>query len=133
MQPFDKDYLERREKQIKELYELRATTWACLITGLILTGISLVLVSSGSQFLGSILFVVSLLFEVGAIFMFASYFAQKGADKAIEREREQLFALYGQKPKRGGSDGELRLSDDGDLIGEGLEEEDLIHGEGRRG
>jgi hypothetical protein len=122
MDPFDKDYLARREKQIKEMYELRAATWACLITGLILTLISVILMAFGSRTLGSILFVVSLLFEAGSIFMFFSYFGQKAADRAIQQEREQLWALYGDKPKRG-QDSVTRLSDDGELV---VETEDRI-------
>jgi hypothetical protein len=131
MDPFDKDYLERREKQIQELYELRYMTGAVFITGLILTLISLGLISAG-HLGGTILLVVALLFDVGALFMVASYFAQKGADRAIQREREQLFALYGQKPKRGSSDGELRLADD-DELADTLEDDYLVHHEGHSG
>ena len=118
MQSFDEDYLARREKQIQELFMLRANSWACLITGLVLTLISVLLMNSVHGTLGSILFVVSLLFEAGAIFMFAGYFAQKAADRAIQKEYE-LFALYGQsmeKPKRGSPEQAIRLSDDGELI-----------------
>ena len=41
--------------------------------------------------LGWILFVVSLLFDMGAIFMFADYMGKKGADRAIQQEREQFL------------------------------------------
>jgi hypothetical protein len=129
MDPFDKDYLERREKQIQELYELRYMTGAVFVSGLIMTLISIGLISAGYVG-GNVLLAVALLFDVGALFMVASYLAQKGADRAIQRERDQLFALYGQKPKRGSADGEIPLADDGELA-EPLEEDDLIHRAGR--
>jgi hypothetical protein len=112
---------------------LRANTWACLITGLILTLISVVLMSHSNRTLGSILFVVSLLFEVGSLFMFATYFAQKAADRAIQQEHDQLLALYGQsmeKPKRGNQESVVRLSDDGELVAENSPEDQIIHREG---
>jgi hypothetical protein len=127
MQPFDKDYLARREKQIKDMYEMRAATWACLVTGLILTPISVLLMAYGSRTLGLILFVVSLMFEAGSIFMFFSYFGQKAADRAIQQERDQLWALYGDKPKRG-QDSVTRLADDGELVVE--TEEQIAHRDG---
>ena len=67
----------------------------------------MILLNEGYGTLGSILFVVSLLFEAGAIFMFATYFAQKAADRAIQREHEQLWSQ--EKPKR------VRLADDGEI------------------
>lgn len=124
MDPFDKDYLARREKQIQELYELRSATWATLITGLILTVISVLLITHDSRTLGSILLVVSLMFDAGALYMGFSYFGQKAADRAIQREREQLWALYGEKPKRGVT----RLADDGELVVE--TEERIAHRDG---
>ena len=128
MNPFDQDYLERREKKIQELYQLRYMTGAVFVSGLILTLISLVLLSAGYGTGGAILMAVALLFDVGALFMVASYFAEKGADRAIQREREQLFALYNQKPKRGSDDGELRLADDDDdLLIDEAEDERLTH------
>jgi hypothetical protein len=130
MEPFDRDYLERREKQIHELYNLRYMTGAVFVTGLILTLVSLGLIVAGYGVGGAIMLVMGLLFDVGALFMVASYFAERAADRAIQRERDQLFALYGQKPKRGSSDGEIPLADDGELA-EPLEEDDLIHREGR--
>jgi hypothetical protein len=133
MEPFDKDYLERREKQIQELYNLRYMTGAVFVTGLILTFISLGLMGAGYGVGGAIMLVMALLFDVGALFMVASYFAQKAADRAIQRERDQLFALYGQKPKRGGSDGELRLADDDELADALAYEDDLIHRDERSG
>jgi hypothetical protein len=125
MDPFDKDYLERREKQIQDLYSLLYMTGAVFIVGLILTLASVGLISAG-HLGGTILLVVALLFDVGALFMAASYFAQKAADRAIQKERDQLFALYGQKPKRSSSDGELRLADDGELA-DTLEDDYLVH------
>jgi len=121
MQSDDRDYMARRAKQIEDMYMLRAMTGACVVTGLVLTVISLVLLSSGYGTLGSILLVVSLLFGAGALFMFVSYLAERAADRAIQKEYE-LLALYGQpleKPKRGeyndaawvGDDGELPLED----------------------
>jgi hypothetical protein len=127
MNPFDQDYLERREKQIQDLYNLRYMTGAVFVSGLIMTLISLVLLSAGYGLGGAILLAVALMFDVGALFMVASYFAEKGADRAIQREREQLFALYNQKPKRGSDDGELRLADDGELLVEETDDERLIH------
>jgi hypothetical protein len=133
MEPFDRDYLERRENQIQELYNLRYMTGAVFVTGLILSLISLGLISAGYGTGGAILLAVGLLFDVGALFMVASYFAQKAADRVIQRERDQLFALYGQKPKRGSVDGELRLADDGELADALDYEDDLVHREGRSG
>jgi hypothetical protein len=133
MQSFDDDYLARREKQIQDLYMLRANSWACLITGLVLTLISILLMNSDHGTLGSILFVVSLLFEAGAIFMFASCFAQKAADRAFQQEYERMLGLYSQKPKRGSRENGIRLSDDGELIVEDDLDDQLTYSEGQAG
>ncbi len=117
MNPFDEDYLARREKQIQDLYILRGNTLACLITGLLLALISIVATSSGSK-ISYVLFGISLLFVAASIFMTSTYFAQKAADRVIQRERDQLLALYGQKPKRGSQENLLRLADDGELAEE---------------
>jgi len=117
MPSFDDDYMRRREKQIEDLYMLRAMTWASVVTGLLLALIALGLLSAGYGTLGSVLFVVALLFEAGSIFMFASYFAEKAADRAIQKEYE-LLALYGaaaEKPKRGGQIDTIQPADDGEL------------------
>jgi hypothetical protein len=109
---FDKDYLKQREKQIHEMYELRAMTVAVTISALLLGLGSIMAFALGSQTLGTILFVVTLLFGLGAIFMVADYMAKKGADQAFQEE----LAIYGQmmeKPKR---EPALRLSDDGELV-----------------
>jgi hypothetical protein len=135
MQPFDEDYLARREKQIQDLFELRAMSWACVVTGLVLTLIALVLMTTGWA-LGSILFVVALLFWAGSIFMFASYFAQQAADRAIQREHDHLVALYGlspEKPKRGGQEDAIWPSDDGELPAEASPEDRIAHREGQGG
>lgn len=119
MQQFDQEYLKRREKQIQESYMLRANTIACGVTTVVLVAIGLLLMNTGSEFIGTGLFVFGLLFGAGTIFMTASYFAQKGADRAIEQERAELLALYGQmmeKPKRNGQETSFRLSDDGELV-----------------
>jgi uncharacterized membrane protein (Fun14 family) len=94
--------------------------------------ISFILISeagfgAGYGLSGAIMLVVGVLFDIGALFMVASYLAQKGADRAIQQEREQFFALYNQKPKRGSEDGELRLADDGELLIEETDDEHLVH------
>ncbi|HEX3050621.1 MAG TPA: hypothetical protein VHP83_08205 [Aggregatilineaceae bacterium] len=107
----DEVYLARREKQIKELYELRASSFACLTTGLILAGLSVGLYTLGYTTSSVILFVVSLLFNAGALFMFFSYFGQKAADRAIQQE---LYGHLLEKSKR-----QVTLfSDDGELLSE---------------
>jgi hypothetical protein len=126
MQPFDKDYLARREKQIQEMYMTRSMSWATLVTGLLVGLVSVPFLISGWT-LGPILLVVSLLFLAGTIFMFASTFAQKSADQAIQKEHEELLALYGQsmeKPKRNSLENAARLADDGELtVEDSLEEQ----------
>ncbi|GAB4415717.1 MAG: hypothetical protein Kow00106_11200 [Anaerolineae bacterium] len=115
MHPFDEEYLARREKQIKELIELRAMTWACLVTGVALGAAGVALLGSGRDTAGTVLLVFAVLFGMATIFMTASYFAQKAADRAIQKEYE-LLALYGLAPdkaKRG--DQEIRLADDGEV------------------
>mgnify|MGYP000859773382 CR=1 FL=1 len=72
MNRFDEDYMKRREKQIKELYELRAMIWACLITAVIGALIAAGLLFAGFGTGALILLVISLLFGVGAVFMGAS-------------------------------------------------------------
>ncbi len=130
MQPFDEDYLARREKQIQELYELRAMIWACLVTGLAVSLIGVVLLSAGYGTAGAILLIVALLFGMGSIFMGASYFGQKAADRAIQKEYEQL-ALYGlpeAKAKRRAQE-TIRLSDDGEMAVELSPEDEIIYRE----
>ncbi len=107
----DEAYLARREKQIKELYELRASSFACLVTGLLLTGLSFGLLTLGYTTPSVILFVVSLLFNAGALFMFFSYFGQKAADRAIQQE---LYGHLLEKSKRQVS----LFSDEGELLTE---------------
>jgi len=131
MNRFDEDYMKRREKQIKELYELRAMIWACLITALIAGLIAAGLLAIGFGTGGMILMVVSLLFGVGTVFIGASYFAEKGADQAIQKEYE-LLSLY-TKPKRGEQDEIVRLSDDGELIVEDDLADEAHYREGRAG
>lgn len=133
MQSFDENYMAQREKQIQDLYMLRANTWACLVTGLVLALISIVLMNNDYRTLGSILFVVSLLFDMGSLFMGAMYFAEKAADRAIQKEYERL-ALYGapmEKPKRGGQEDAVRLSDDGEFIVEDDLADHITYREGR--
>jgi F0F1-type ATP synthase assembly protein I len=116
MQPFDEDYLARREKQIHEMFELRAMIGACLVTGVMVGLIGAVLLSAGYGTAGAILLVVALLFGMGSIFMAADYSAKKAADRAIQKEYEHL-ALYGlpeAKAKRRGQ-GTIRLADDGEM------------------
>lgn len=131
MNRFDEDYMKRREKQIKELYELRAMIWACLITAVIGALIAAGLLFAGFGTGALILLVISLLFGVGAVFMGASYVAEKGADQAIQKEYE-LLSLY-TKPKRGGQEEIVRLSDDGELIVEDALADEAHYREGRAG
>ncbi|MBI5957382.1 MAG: hypothetical protein HY866_01515 [Chloroflexi bacterium] len=119
MEQFDKDYLDRREKEIQELYSLRAMSWACAITGGVLAFIAAGLMNNGRDGLGSVLLVISLLFGAGSIFIFADYFSRKAADRAIQKERTELLELYQhtlEKPKRSAQDNAIRLSDDGELV-----------------
>lgn len=125
MQPFDKfefdkDYLARREKQIQDMYMERSMTWACLVVGAILAGVSLLLMNNGGL-LGPITMGIALLFVVSAIFMVFSTRGKMAADRAVQKELEQMAALYsnsGEKPKRHGHDNAVRLSDDGELVEE---------------
>lgn len=126
MPPFDENYLERREEQIQEMHMLRANSWAALVTGVALTVIGLILMTSGYETLGTILFVISLLFEAGTVFMFASYFALRSTDRAIQEEYEFL-ARYGEKLKRNSTDQRVRLTDDGELVEEHELEEAIRH------
>lgn len=115
MQPFDEDYLKRRVKQIQELYELRAVIMACLVTALIAALIGVALLSTGHGTLAAISLVISALFGMGAIFMGADYSGKKAADRAVQKEYEQmaLYGLIGEKAKRGNR--EFRLADDGEI------------------
>ncbi|MEW6579104.1 MAG: hypothetical protein AB1435_07910 [Chloroflexota bacterium] len=133
MQPFDEDYLARREKQIQELFELRAMIWACLVTGVIASLIAVALLSTGNKTLGAISLAVSLLFGVGSIFMIASYFAQKATDRAVQKEYEllALYGLPGEKAKRGNQ--EIRLADDGEIVVEHGQEDEISYREGQNG
>jgi hypothetical protein len=115
MHPFDEAYLARREKQIKELIELRAMTGACLVTGIAMGAIGLALLSTDNGTAGTILLIFGVLFLIATIFLTATYFAQKTADRAIQKEYE-LLARYGlalEKAKR--SDQEVCLADDGEV------------------
>lgn len=131
MQPFDEDYLARREKQIHEMFELRAMIWACLVTGVIVGLIGAVLLSAGYGTAGAILLIVALLFGVGSIFMAADYSAKKATARAIQKEYAHL-ALYGlpeAKAKRGNQ--EVRLADDGEMAVEFSPEDETIYREAR--
>jgi hypothetical protein len=130
MNQFDEEYMARREKQIKELYELRAMVMACLVTAIILGIAAAGLLSAGYSTGGTILVVFAVLFGMGTIFMGASYFAQNGADQAIQREYE-LLARY-EKPKRS-QDEVVRLADDGELIVETELADEVKVREGRSG
>lgn len=129
MQPFDEDYLKRREKQIQELYELRAMIWACLVTGVIAALIGVVLLSTGHGTLGAISLVISALFGMGTIFMGADYSAKKATDRAVQKEYEllALYGLPGEKAKRGNQ--EVRLADDGEMVVEHGAEDEISYRE----
>lgn len=118
MDPFDEGYFARREKQIQDLYNMRAATWACLGLGVFLT-VGAFLLRGESATLGTVLFLISLLFWISAFFMVMFSIAQRAADKAIQKEQERLLALYSQsgvKLKRGGEAAPVRLSDDGEIV-----------------
>jgi len=129
MQPFDEEYLSRRENQIQDQYMLGANMLACLITGAILVAVGVLMDSR----LGTGLLVVGLLFVAGFVFMFATYAAQRAANRAIDREHERLMVLYGQmmdKPKRGESEYSVRVMDDGELPAEDSLESQIRRGTG---
>ena len=130
MQPFDEDYLARREKQIQELYELRAMIWACLVTAVIAALIGVALLSTGHGTLAAISLVISALFGMGTIFMAADYSAKKAADRAIQKEFEQLapYGLPEAKAKRRGQ-GTIWLSDDGEMAVELSPEDEIVYRE----
>jgi hypothetical protein len=131
MQPFDDDYMIRREKQIHELFELRAMIWACLVTAVIAALIGAALLGTGHGTLAAISLVISVLFGLGTIFMAADYSAKKSADRAIQKEYEHL-ALYGLTPGKAKRDGQvIRLSDDGELAVELSPEDENIYREAR--
>jgi hypothetical protein len=130
MNQFDEEYMARREKQIKELYELRAMVMACLVTAIILGIAAAGLLSAGYSTGGTILVLFTVLFGLGTIFLGASYFGLNGADRAIQREYE-LLALY-EKPKRS-QDEVVRLADDGELIVETELADEVKVREGRSG
>ena len=132
MQPFDDEYLSRREKQIQDMYMLGANTWACLATAVILGVIGAVL----GHTLGMVLLVFGLLFGAGFVFMFATYAAERAANRAIDREHERLMVLYGQmmdKPKRGELEDSVRVMDDGELPAEDNLESQIRRGTGAGG
>ena len=133
MQPFDEGYLKRREKQIQELYELRAMIWACLVTGLAASVIGVVLLSLGYGTAGAILLIVALLFGMGTIFMGADYSAKKATDRAVQKEYERLalYGLPGEKAKRGNQ--EVRLADDGEMVVERGPDDEVSYREGQDG
>ena len=115
MRPFDQNYMERREKRIRELYTLRAVSRAMGLIS-ILTLIATVVISSVVP--GMVVPLGLIMLSTGSIavitFMIAN--AETAAEEAIQKERNQLAALYDQeveKPKRQQS---LRLSDDGELV-----------------
>ncbi|MCZ7541619.1 MAG: hypothetical protein M5U29_17240 [Anaerolineae bacterium] len=127
MQPFDEGYLKRREKQIQELYELRATIGACLVTAVIAALIGVALLTTGYGTLAAISLVISALFGMGTIFITADYSAKKAADQAVQKEYQQM-ALYGlieEKAKRGNR--EFRLADDGEIVLEQDLDDDRYH------
>jgi len=133
MQPFDEGYMARREEQIKELYEQRSMSWACLIAGVILALISVPLLIRGGIW-GPIVLVVAALFGLGALFMFAGIRGQMAADRAIQEEYERLVMLYGQvseKPKRGSRETAVQVSDDGELVAEDSPEDHFRARSGR--
>ncbi len=133
MQPFDEGYLKRHEKQLQELYELRAMIWACLVTGLAASVIGVVLLSLGYGTVGAILLIVALLFGTGSIFIAADYSAKKATDRAVQKEYEQLalYGLVGEKAKRGNP--KTRLADDGEIALEQDLDDDIHYRAGQEG
>jgi uncharacterized membrane protein YeaQ/YmgE (transglycosylase-associated protein family) len=113
MQPFDEEYMARREAQIKELYEMRAGMLACLITGVILGFIGLYVMRFGNPRFGYVLLGISGLFSVGSLFMITDYFGKQAADRAIRKERMEMWQMSTmEKPKRSLHE----LSDDGEIL-----------------
>ncbi|HVO44389.1 MAG TPA: hypothetical protein VMT34_17310 [Aggregatilineales bacterium] len=135
MQPFDKEYFARREKQIQEMYMERSQTWACLVTGLVLGLISIVIMPFAG-ILGPILLVVAMLFLIAVVFMFFSTRGQMAADQAIQKEYERLLELNArsvEKPKRDSRENAIRLSEEGELIVENSQDEQIKAGIRRNG
>lgn len=115
MNPFDKDYLERRERQIRERYTMRAVSIGMgFASVLILAFLVLGGASAGLTVPLGITMVATGAIS-GITFMIAA--AEGAADKAIQKERAELAAIYAQqteKPKRKPTT--VHLSDDGELV-----------------
>ncbi len=132
MNPFDEGYMARREKQIRENYESRAIAVALLVTTVVLGVLTLILAPQ-SGVIGVVLGLSALGTGIGGIVMFFLAMAGRAADAAIQKEQERLLALYaqmGEKPKR---NGQVRLSDDGELIPTDAEDERSTRRSGREG
>ncbi|MCC7206800.1 MAG: hypothetical protein IT323_05815 [Anaerolineae bacterium] len=123
MDPFDDRYLARREKQIQDLYMMRAVSIA--LGGLGGLGLIIVFFMRDWPF-APVVFLFSLVFLLAAFLMVVISTAQRAADKAIQKEHERLIALYSQagiKRKREAQDTPMRLADDGEIASEALDEE----------
>ncbi len=120
MEQFDPDYFDERKEQIKELFELRAMTIACGVTGMLLVLVGVIIVVVGSDIVGGLVLAFAAAFIMGALFMLADYLGKRAANRAVRREYERLIMLNPAlaKAKRGGRDDEdddLLAADDGEL------------------
>lgn len=116
MGPFDEGYFARREKQIQNLYMMRALVVALGGAGLV--GLLIVFFMRESSW-APIAFLFSLVFLLAAFLLLVVSTAQRSAEKAIQKEHERLLALYGQsgvKLKRDEQAAPVRLSDDGEIV-----------------
>ena len=115
MQPFDEKYVERREQRIQELFVLQAVARTSAGVAIVLSIASIFAAAMGGL-VAMVLLSATLALWITAIFTYNLYRAQNAAEKAIQKEHEQMLIAYQQaqeKPKR-----HTRLSDEGEIIEE---------------
>jgi hypothetical protein len=123
MDPFDEGYFARREKQIQDLYMMRALVVA--LGGVGLAGLLIVFFMRESSW-APIAFLFSLVFLLAAFLLLVVSTAERAAERTIQREHERLIALYGQsgvKPKRDEAATPVQLADDGEIDADILPDE----------
>jgi hypothetical protein len=115
MPPYDLEYLKHREEQIRKLHEGRAVLRG-MIAGLIFFALLSLLALLFSTTLAAIPIIITFCMALGLIFMGSIQQDSESAEKAIQKEREQLIALGMIDQKKQKRDVAVELSDDGELI-----------------
>lgn len=115
MDPFDPKRLEEREKQIRDMYVMRAISSALGIGAV--GGVLLAIVLMGEiPALGITLLIIALTIGFSAMVLWAVQNAMRSAEEAIRKERQEMLQFYDVTREKAKRSPRLNLSEEGEIL-----------------